>query len=166
MRKINLIVIHCSATRVTQNYTFDQLTKDHKKRKFRKAGYHFYIRKDGSRFIGRELDEIGAHIGDVGKNADSLGICYEGGYSKDFKPADTRTEEQKAEILATILEVLSKLKAAGQDVAGIRIVGHRDLSPDRDGDGVVEPHEWVKYCPCFDAIPEYKNVVKDFLKNS
>ena len=31
------------------------------------------------------------------------------------------------------------------------VLGHRDLSPDRDGDGIVEPHEWRKACPCFDA---------------
>jgi N-acetyl-anhydromuramyl-L-alanine amidase AmpD len=35
------------------------------------------------------------------------------------------------------------------------VLGHRDLSPDRDHDGVVEPFEWVKVCPCFDAAPEY-----------
>ena len=32
-----------------------------------------------------------------------------------------------------------------------RICGHRDLSPDRNGDGVVEPEEWVKECPCFEV---------------
>jgi N-acetyl-anhydromuramyl-L-alanine amidase AmpD len=31
------------------------------------------------------------------------------------------------------------------------VLGHRDLSPDKDGDGVVEKHEWVKACPCFDV---------------
>jgi N-acetylmuramoyl-L-alanine amidase len=41
------------------------------------------------------------------------------------------------------------------------VVGHRDLSPDLDHDGVVEPHEWVKQCPCFDAIPEYGALLKD-----
>jgi N-acetyl-anhydromuramyl-L-alanine amidase AmpD len=32
-----------------------------------------------------------------------------------------------------------------------QILGHRDLSPDIDGDGVVEEHEWLKDCPCFDV---------------
>lgn len=32
-----------------------------------------------------------------------------------------------------------------------RVVGHRDLSPDVNGNGVVEPEEWVKVCPCFDV---------------
>ena len=34
---------------------------------------------------------------------------------------------------------------------GAQVVGHRDLSPDKDGDGVVERHEWLKDCPCFDV---------------
>jgi N-acetylmuramoyl-L-alanine amidase len=157
MRKIDLIVIHCSASKETSNYTFEQLRKDHKARGFRDCGYHFYIKRDGTRFLGREMSEIGAHVGDVGKNANSLGICYEGGLDRNGKAKDTRTVEQKEEILATILEVMTKLKVVQPDVK-IKIVGHRDLSPDKDQDGVVEPHEWVKLCPCFDAIPEYKNI--------
>jgi N-acetylmuramoyl-L-alanine amidase len=157
MRKIDLIVIHCSASREDKDYTFEQLLKDHKARGFRTCGYHFFIRKDGIRHIGRPIEEIGAHVGDVGKNSNSIGICYEGGLDKKLKAKDTRTEEQKAEILATILEILTKLKAIQPDVK-IKIVGHRDLSPDLDGDGVVEPKEWVKMCPCFDATTEYKHV--------
>jgi len=38
-----------------------------------------------------------------------------------------------------------------------RVVGHRDLSPDLDGDGEVEPHEWLKKCPAFE--------VRDWLAN-
>src|SRR5690606_39171735 len=34
-----------------------------------------------------------------------------------------------------------------------RICGHRDLSPDRNRDGVIGPQEHIKACPCFDAIP-------------
>ncbi|MCT8703246.1 N-acetylmuramoyl-L-alanine amidase, partial [Glaesserella parasuis] len=32
-----------------------------------------------------------------------------------------------------------------------KIYGHRDLSPDRNGDGTIAPNEWVKDCPCFDV---------------
>ena len=34
MRKINLIVLHCSATRETMEYTPEQLERDHKARGF------------------------------------------------------------------------------------------------------------------------------------
>ena len=35
---------------------------------------------------------------------------------------------------------------------GIRtILGHRDTSPDLNGDGRIEPNEFIKACPCFDV---------------
>ena len=37
------------------------------------------------------------------------------------------------------------------------MLGHRDTSPDLNGDGVIEPYEYVKVCPCFD--------VKEFLRS-
>ncbi|KAB4860890.1 N-acetylmuramoyl-L-alanine amidase, partial [Bacteroides thetaiotaomicron] len=37
-----------------------------------------------------------------------------------------------------------------------RVCGHRDLSPDRNGNGEIEPEEWMKACPCFDAEQEFK----------
>lgn len=47
MRKINLIIIHCSATKVTQNFTVENLKACHKARGFHTIGYHYYITKDG-----------------------------------------------------------------------------------------------------------------------
>ena len=38
------------------------------------------------------------------------------------------------------------------------ICGHRDFSPDLNGNGIIEPWEWMKACPCFDAIDEYQNL--------
>ena len=43
------------------------------------CGYHFYVRKDGSIFKGREIDSLGAHCLD--NNHDSIGICAEGNYN-------------------------------------------------------------------------------------
>jgi N-acetyl-anhydromuramyl-L-alanine amidase AmpD len=158
MRIVDTIVIHCSATREDINYSFDQCTRDHKARGFRKCGYHFYITKDGTIHIGRLLSEVGAHVGKDG-NRNSIGICYEGGIRAKGNPAnpkdaiDTRTPEQKKAILKCIAESM----AYGQIK---QIVGHRDLSPDLNGNGVIEPKEWIKMCPCFDAIPEYKHLIK------
>ena len=42
---VKYIVIHCSATRSTRDYTAEQLLRDHKTRGFRTVGYHFYIRR-------------------------------------------------------------------------------------------------------------------------
>jgi len=38
-----------------------------------------------------------------------------------------------------------------RDYPGSRLCGHRDLSPDLDCNGEIEPEEWIKACPCFDA---------------
>lgn len=82
-----------------------------------------------------------------GYNQHSIGVCYEGGLDEQGRPADTRTELQKRS-----LRVLVRVLA--MDFQTRRIVGHRDLSPDLDGDGVIEPKEWTKVCPCFDVGTE------------
>ena len=40
---VSYIIIHCSATRETQDYTPEQLKRDHLARGFIDVGYHFYI---------------------------------------------------------------------------------------------------------------------------
>ena len=92
-RKINLIVIHCSATRVDKDYTPEQLERDHKARGFNSAGYNYYIRKSGEIVSMRPLELIPAHV--TGYNKNSIGICYEGGLDPDGNPDDTRTEAQR-----------------------------------------------------------------------
>lgn len=89
---VKYIVIHCSATRSTRDYTAEQLLRDHKTRGFRTVGYHFYIRRDGSVTQHRKLLEVGAHCRPW--NRCSIDICYEGGLDADGRPTDTRTPEQ------------------------------------------------------------------------
>jgi N-acetylmuramoyl-L-alanine amidase len=152
-RAVDLIVIHCSATKETVNYPVEQLEKDHRARGFAKGGYHRYIRRDGAIHKLRDFFEVGAHV--AGHNSHSIGICYEGGLDKDGKAKDTRTEAQQEALIKCITEAVNY-----SDKSIKRVCGHRDLSPDKDGDGVVEPNEWVKMCPCFDAEPEYKYLMK------
>lgn len=70
---------------------------------------------------------------------------------KTEKAKDTRTDEQKESLLSLIKQMKTKYKID-------KVMGHRDTSPDKDGDGIVEPHEWIKQCPCFNAIDEYKTI--------
>ncbi len=94
----------------------------------------------------RPVERAGAHA--KGYNARSIGIAYEGGLDERGQPADTRTELQKRS-LRILVRVLK------EDFPGItQVVGHRDLSPDLDGDGIVEPEEWTKMCPCFEVKRE------------
>jgi N-acetylmuramoyl-L-alanine amidase len=149
MREINLLVIHCTATRSNLPFTQADLELSHRERGFNGIGYHYYIRRDGSIKSTRPLDKVGAHA--KGYNAHSIGICYEGGLNAQGKPADTRTEWQRHSLRVLLLTLL-------RDYPGSKIVGHRDLSPDLDGDGVIESHEWLKVCPCFDAGKEYSSL--------
>ena len=93
-RKIDLIVVHCSATRINQDFPVEALEACHKARGFHSIGYHYYITKDGVVYPCRPESEEGAHARHY--NAHSIGICYEGGLDEKGKPADTRTPAQKA----------------------------------------------------------------------
>lgn len=133
-RKIDLIVIHCSATRPTVSFGMEQLVACHRARGFSGCGYHFYITRDGRLHFGRSEALPGAHA--RGYNRNSIGVCYEGGLDDSGRPADTRTPAQR-------LAMLALLQSLRVDYPQARIVGHRDLP------GVA------KACPCFDARAEY-----------
>ena len=137
MRSINLIVIHCSATRCNRDFPVEALEACHRARGFNGIGYHYYITRDGQLHPTRSEAVQGAHAKHYNKH--SIGICYEGGLDEKGKPADTRTEAQKR----TLHALLVSLKA---DYPDAKIFGHRDLP-------------WVrKSCPCFDAKTEYKDL--------
>ena len=128
---VKYLVLHCSATRCNQDYSAEQMRRDHKKRGFYDIGYHLYIRKDGTMTQHRFLLEVGAHARPY--NRCSIGICYEGGLDENGKPCNTLTSEQTArinDVLARLHKLFPKAK----------IVGHRDL-----------PGTTPKECPCFDA---------------
>lgn len=140
------IVIHCTATLAHQDFRREEIEAMHKRRGFRQIGYHFLIDLDGTVEIGRKpSDSVGAHVQSF--NDRTLGIAYVGGLrSADAKPADTRTEAQRAAMEKLCRDLVKKYPKAV-------ILGHRDLSPDLDKDGTVEPQEWMKQCPCFNAGP-------------
>ena len=145
MRQINLLVIHCSATKENQSFTVQALETSHRKRGFNGIGYHYYIRQSGEVINTRPLSRIGAHA--KGNNRYSIGICYEGGLDKDGKPKDTRTPEQRATLHRLVNELLIRFPRC-------KVCGHRDLSPDLNHNGKIEPYEWTKLCPCFDVATE------------
>lgn len=87
----------------------------------------------------------------TGHNRHSIGVCYEGGLDEAGHPADTRTDAQRTALRQLLATLRRRYPQA-------RIVGHRDLSPDRNGDGIISRGEWVKHCPCFDATREYADL--------
>jgi len=148
MRPITKIVVHTSATRPDDVAAHD-IDRWHKKRGWRGIGYHFVIRLNGALEKGRDIAEIGAHV--KGHNADSIGICMVGGLDQYGNPADTYSDAQ----YETLRALVDALKRA---FPNSDVLGHRDLSPDIDGDGRVDEWEWVKACPCFDVRAWYESV--------
>lgn len=148
-REITDIIIHCTATREGLDFSIGQIRKWHQQRGFSDIGYHYIIHRNGSVEDGRSVDIAGAHC--AGHNTHSIGVCYIGGLGADGKPKDTRTLAQRAALIK-LLQTLRKMYPSA------RIAGHRDYSPDKNHNGVVEAWEWMKDCPCFDASIEYRNI--------
>lgn len=131
-RHINLIVLHCSATRSNRTYSVQQLFHDHVEvNHWRYIGYHFYILRNGRVEATRPLERMGAHA--KGYNAHSIGICYEGGLDESGQPCDTRTWEQKVAMMKLIVQLHQQFPTIKA------VLGHCDLP------GVQ------KACPCFNA---------------
>ena len=61
MRKINKIVIHCTATPEGREHDVADITRWHKARGFNTIGYHFLIHIDGTIETGRSIKKPGAH---------------------------------------------------------------------------------------------------------
>jgi N-acetylmuramoyl-L-alanine amidase len=135
-RKIDKIIIHCSATREGQHIDVDTIRDWHVNgRGWSDIGYHYVIYLDGTVHPGRPVEKSGAHT--KGQNANSIGICYIGGVETDGKtPKDTRTPEQKA-ALDNLLFVLTDI------FANTTIHGHNEFA--------------AKACPSFDVQAEYGN---------
>lgn len=141
-RNISRIFIHCTATREGQDIDAATIRRWHRDKGWSDIGYHFVIRLDGTIEKGRAEETPGSHV--AGFNTGSIGVVYAGGLDAQGRPKDTRTPAQEQ----AMRDLVRALVAA---YPGAQVLGHRDISPDRDGDGKVEPHEWLKACPCFDV---------------
>ena len=163
-RKINLIVIHCSATRSNQRFTVDDLRACHNARFHGKGiGYHYYIERDGQLYQTRDEEEIGMHARHY--NAHSIGICYEGGLDEKGRDADTRTPAQRAALIALLRSLMV-------DYPDAEIMGHCELPEQRipfelvrswlsrDGSRPRQLEGVHKACPCFPV-----SIYRDYFKH-
>lgn len=142
IKEVKYLVVHCSATPASRDIGAAEIRTMHRRQGWRDIGYHYVIRRDGRVEKGRPDNEPGAHV--QGYNSVSLGICMVGGVKPDMTAECNFTEAQ----FASLTKLLAELHTAHPNA---RVCGHRDLSPDRNGDGKVTPGEWVKACPTFDA---------------
>lgn len=161
MQKWEYITIHVSATPEGEDFSVDQIRQWHKNRGWNDIGYHFVIGLDGTIQMGRSLERTGAGV--FGHNRNNVQICLIGGLEKrkknkpvkDLKSKDTRTEKQKKALDLLLMTLVSTDR--GKDAV---IQGHRDFSPDVNGDGIISPFEFMKDCPCYDAKKEHAWICK------
>lgn len=151
-RYVHTIVYHCTATKEGVKVSPQTIETWHKNRKrpFSEIGYNLGINLDGTLVLGRDWNKIPAHVG--GNNSNTLGIYYVGGLDKKGKPKDTRTPKQ-IETMLGLSEVLYDSFLILKEKI-IEFKGHRDYSPDLNGNGIIESFEWTKSCPCFDVKKE------------
>lgn len=149
-RNIKYIAVHCTAG--SQRTTIPDLLAVFKSRGFKAPGYHYVISADG--IIHQLLSEDQVSNGVKGFNSVSINVAYIGGVISQegvLKSVDNRTNEQKASLRKLLVELKKRYPQAV-------IQGHRDFSPDTNGNGVVDPWERIKDCPCFDAKVEYADI--------
>lgn len=129
-RTIDLIVVHCAATRPSLDIGAKEIRQWHLDRGWQDIGYHFVIRRNGQVEDGRDIAKAGAHA--AGHNQNSIGICLVGGINESGQPADQYTTYQHRALHDLLLQLRDRFPHT-------RICGHRDLP------GVS------KACPSFDV---------------
>lgn len=136
-RRIDWLVVHCTATKEGANFKAKDIDLWHKAKGWSQIGYNYVIDLDGAIEPGRDVDLVPAQV--AGYNSNAIGIVYVGGTDLNGKPKDTRTVQQK-ESLLKLLKDLKKLYPSA------KIQGHRDFP------------KVAKACPSFDAKKEYSSL--------
>jgi N-acetylmuramoyl-L-alanine amidase len=151
-KKLQYIILHCSATREGQDIRPETIEKWHRDRGWSRPGYAGIITLDGVYHKRINYNDDGIvqdweiTNGVVGINSIARHYCYVGGCDKDMKPKDTRTLAQMSTLINL---VLMRLKT-NPDVI---FAGHNQFA--------------AKACPSFDVpawlrevgVPE-KNIYK------
>jgi N-acetylmuramoyl-L-alanine amidase len=122
VRKINKIIIHCSATPNGREHDVADIRSWHMAppKNWSDIGYHYVIRVDGILERGREDKTIGAHA--YGHNKHSIGICMIG--------LNKFNIDQWWELRKLVAQLLTKHPDA-------KVIGHNEISH--------------KSCPGFDV---------------
>lgn len=140
MRKIDEIIVHCTATRpdwwtgTSAQVKTNEVRNWHTSKGWSDIGYHYLIDRDGAVVTGRPLDRTGAHV--KGHNTGTVGISLFGGFggSAGDNFADNFTEDQER----ALLDLIAKLKADHPSIT--KISGHNQYA--------------AKACPCF-SVPAW-----------
>ena len=131
-RKINEIIVHCTANSSNPKLGAKYVDHEHLKRwgKNSGCGYHYVIRTDGTLEKGRWADFAGAHA--RGRNRNSIGVSYVGGLDKRGHAMDQGMTPKQLQTMQTLLHTLTQIYGLNK----YAVKGHNEL-----------PHV-NKACPC------------------
>lgn len=118
------LIIHHAAISIASPET---IHKWHLDKGYEGIGYHYYIKKDGTIYKGRDEKLKGAHA--INENATSIGICLEGNYQKEHP------SKEQVDSLAKLSSNLI-IKYNIEDV-----LGHRDCNKTLCPGGNVDINE-------------------------
>jgi hypothetical protein len=128
MRKINQVIVHCTATRPAwmEGRPLAEKRAEIKRwhtdeRGWQDIGYHWLIDRDGTYIEGRPEAHIGAHV--AGRNADSIGIALIGGHGSNEN--DDASEHFTGPQLDALRAMLDRLKA---QYPGATVHGHNEFA--------------------------------------
>lgn len=143
-RSITRLFVHATGgdQRTT---TVSTLKAEFKNKGWKNPGYHYVVFPDGA--VVQMLSEGLVANGVKGYNSTSVHVSWVGGY----KGVDNRTVAQKVTLIKVLRELHKKYPSA-------KILGHRDISPDKNHNGIVDPWERIKDCPCFEVRQEYNDI--------
>lgn len=158
-KNITHIAIHCTAG----HGDIASIRRFWRSMGWKTDGYHLFIDYDGTitQLVPFNLPSNGVK----GFNSNIINISYRGGVERTNvnKAVDTRTPAQKEAIIRGIKRALQWIEDTGGNVQKVKIQGHRDFSPDKNGNGVIDSWERIKECPSFEAIPEYRSLVGGYI---
>lgn len=111
VRTTHLVLHHVGAK---GNFTPQQIHNIHLGNKWAGIAYHFYVRKDGTIYRGRNENWNGGHT--LNYNNVALGICFEGNFEEEMMP-----EIQKIAGRALVADIKKRY-------SGIIVKRHKDLN--------------------------------------
>ena len=145
MRKVDTLIVHCTATRAAwwadrrPQEKVDEVRSWHvEERGWSDIGYHYLIDRDGTVVEGRPIEKTGAHA--KGYNKTSVGIALfggHGGHEDDAFDMHFTPEQDRA-----LRKLIAQLRMEYPSIN--TVMGHNEVS--------------AKMCPCFQVTSWLSNV--------
>jgi N-acetylmuramoyl-L-alanine amidase len=145
MRKVDTLIVHCTATRAAwwadrrPQEKVDEVRSWHvEERGWSDIGYHYLIDRDGTIVEGRPIEKAGAHA--KGYNKTSVGIALfggHGGHEDDAFDMHFTPEQDRA-----LRKLIAQLRMEYPSIN--TVMGHNEVS--------------AKMCPCFQVTSWLSNV--------